>query len=61
MDVKGNFNQAIMIRTFCSQNNTLYFQAGAGVVADSDINSELQEVHNKLAALRKALDMAQII
>lgn len=58
MDVKGNFNQAIMIRTFCSQNNKLFFQAGAGVVAESSIESELQEVHNKLAALRKALEIA---
>ncbi|MFN0048565.1 MAG: anthranilate synthase component I family protein [Cytophagales bacterium] len=58
MDFKGNFNQAIMIRTFLSQNNTLYFQAGAGVVADSKIESELQEVHNKLAALKKALKLA---
>jgi len=58
MDFKGNFNQAIMIRTFLSQYNTLYFQAGAGVVADSKIESELQEVHNKLAALKKALSLA---
>ncbi len=61
MDFKGNFNQAIMIRTFLSQNNTLYFQAGAGVVADSKIESELQEVHNKLAALKKALQLADEI
>ncbi len=61
MDFKGNFNQAIMIRTFLSQNNTLYFQAGAGVVADSKIESELQEVHNKLAALKKALLLASDI
>ncbi len=61
MDFKGNFNQAIMIRTFLSQNNTLYFQAGAGVVADSKIESELQEVHNKLAALKKALQLAEEI
>lgn len=61
MDFKGNFNQAIMIRTFLSQNNTLYFQAGAGVVADSKIESELQEVHNKLAALKKALVLANEI
>lgn len=61
MDFKGNFNQAIMIRTFLSQNNTLYFQAGAGVVADSKDENELQEVHNKLAALKKAMKMAEEI
>lgn len=59
MDFKGNFNQAIMIRTFLSQNNTLYFQAGAGVVADSTDSNELQEVHNKLAALKKAMEIAE--
>ena len=52
------FNHAIMIRSFISQNNTLYYQAGAGVVAKSEPESELQEVHNKLAALRKALKLA---
>lgn len=61
MDFSGNFNQAIMIRTFCSLNNTLYYQAGAGVVADSTIENELQEVHNKLAALKKAIEMANYI
>lgn len=61
MDFSGNFNQAIMIRTFLSQNNTLYFQAGAGVVADSKIESELQEVHNKLAALKKSIQLASDI
>jgi anthranilate synthase component 1 len=51
----GDFNHAIMIRSFFSHNNTLYYQAGAGVVAKSSPESELQEVNNKLAALRKAL------
>ncbi len=51
----GDFNHAIMIRSFFSKNNTLYYQAGAGVVAKSNPESELQEVNNKLAALRKAL------
>lgn len=61
MDFKGNFNQAIMIRSFLSQNNTLFFQAGAGVVSDSKLENESQEVHNKLAALKKALEIAQTI
>ncbi|MBP6610234.1 MAG: anthranilate synthase component I family protein, partial [Paludibacter sp.] len=48
----GSMNQAITIRSFVSKNNTLYYQAGAGVVAKSDEESELQEVNNKLAALK---------
>ncbi|HEX8428723.1 anthranilate synthase component I family protein [Hymenobacter sp.] len=55
----GDFNHAIMIRSFLSTASQLYFQAGAGVVAASDINSELNEVHHKLAALRKALKEAE--
>ncbi|MCS6795007.1 MAG: anthranilate synthase component I family protein [Raineya sp.] len=57
----GEFNQAIMIRSFLSKNNTLFFQAGAGVVAKSDTQSELQEVNNKVEALRKALKDAEKI
>ncbi|RZM20863.1 MAG: anthranilate synthase component I family protein, partial [Pedobacter sp.] len=55
----GSCNHAIMIRTFLSRNNTLVYQAGAGVVAASDPESELQEVNNKLGALKKAIDLAQ--
>lgn len=54
----GNFNQAIMIRSFLAKNNVLFYQAGAGIVSKSVPESELQEVHNKLAALRKALELA---
>ena len=61
MGFDGEFNHAIMIRTFMSQNNTLYYQAGAGVVAKSVVESELQEVHNKLGALRAAIEQAQAI
>jgi anthranilate synthase component 1 len=57
----GAFNHAIMIRTFLSQNNQLLYQAGAGVVSKSNDESELQEVNNKLAALRKALTLAEKI
>jgi len=57
----GNCNHAIMIRTFLSKNNTLTYQAGAGVVAVSDPESELQEVNNKLGALKKAIDLAKEI
>ena len=54
----GSFNQAITIRSFVSKNNTLYYQAGAGIVAKSDEESELQEVNNKLAALKRAIEVA---
>jgi len=57
----GSFNHAIMIRTFLSHQNKLSYQAGAGVVAKSKAESELQEVNNKLAALRKAVSMAETI
>jgi len=56
---KGQLNQAIMIRSFMSKDNCLYFQAGAGVVIDSQEEKELQEVNNKLAALQKALEKAE--
>lgn len=55
----GSFNHAIMIRTFLSRGNVLRYQAGAGVVAKSSAESELQEVNNKLAALRKAVELAE--
>jgi anthranilate synthase component 1 len=54
----GEFNHAIMIRSFLSINNQLYYQAGAGVVAKSKEENELQEVNNKLAALRAAIEQA---
>ena len=55
----GSCNHAIMIRTFLSRNNTLILQAGAGIVAASKPESELQEVNNKLGALKKAIEMAE--
>jgi anthranilate synthase component I len=58
LDFEGRFNHAIMIRTFLSKGNTLIYQAGAGIVAISDEESELQEVNNKLGALKKAIEMA---
>ena len=59
MDFNGDFNHAIMIRSFLSKDNTLHYQAGAGVVVKSDPKSELNEVNNKLAALRKAMQNAE--
>ncbi|MEO0571612.1 MAG: anthranilate synthase component I family protein [Bacteroidota bacterium] len=61
MDFSGNFNHAIMIRTFLSKNHELHFQAGAGLVAASNADDELQETYNKLGALNKALEIAESI
>ena len=57
----GTFNSAIMIRSFLSKNNRLFYQAGAGVVDSSKEQSELEEVNNKLGALKRALDLAKDI
>lgn len=54
-----SLNQAITIRTFVSRNGELWFQAGGGIVAKSDVEYELQEVNNKLGALRKAISIAE--
>ncbi|WP_321480529.1 anthranilate synthase component I family protein [uncultured Bacteroides sp.] len=56
--LNGDLNQAITIRTFVSRNNELWFQAGGGIVAHSQEENELQEVNNKLGALKKAIDLA---
>lgn len=61
MGFDDSYNHAIMIRTFLSHENRLVYQAGAGVVSKSDARSELQEVNNKLTALRKAVLMAESI
>ncbi len=61
MDFSGNFNHAIMIRTFLSKNHQLHWQAGAGLVNESNEENELQEVYNKLGALTKALQLAEEI
>ena len=55
----GSLNQAITIRTFVSRNGELWFQAGGGIVAKSDEEYELQEVNNKLGALKRAIKMAE--
>lgn len=61
MGFDGSCNHAIMIRTFLSRQNKLIYQAGAGVVAASKPESELQEVNNKLGALKKAILFAEEI
>ena len=55
----GSLNQAITIRTFVSRNGELWFQAGGGIVAKSNEEYELQEVNNKLGALRRAIQTAE--
>ena len=57
----GSLNQAITIRTFVSRNGELWFQAGGGIVAKSNEDYELQEVNNKLGALRKAIQKAELL
>ncbi len=61
MGFDGSCIHAIMIRTFLSKQNTLTYQAGAGIVAASQPENELQEVNNKLGALKKAIQMAEKI
>ncbi len=61
MDFEGNFNHAIMIRTFLSKDYKLNWQAGAGLVSRSNPESEKQEVYNKLGALNKAIELAKEI
>jgi len=56
--LSGDLNQAITIRTFVSRNNELWYQAGAGVIAQSNDTYELNEVNNKLRALKLAIDKA---
>jgi anthranilate synthase component 1 len=59
LGLNGDLNQAITIRSFVSRGNVLYYQAGAGIVAMSDEERELQEVNNKLGALDKAIRQAE--
>ncbi|MBA2613102.1 MAG: anthranilate synthase component I family protein [Bacteroidetes bacterium] len=58
---KNELNQAIMIRTFLSKDHVLYYQAGAGIVNASDPESEMNEIYNKISALKKAIKEAQKI
>jgi len=61
IDLQYNLNHAIMIRTFLSKGKTLFYQAGAGIVSESKEESELQELNNKMGALKKAIDIAKKI
>lgn len=60
IDLESNVNLAIMIRTFCSKNNALNYSAGAGITIESVPENELLEIQNKLNALRKAIELANI-
>ena len=60
IDIEGNFNHAIIIRSFLSKNQSLYFQAGAGVVSKSVPKNELNEVYNKVGALMKSIEKAEL-
>ena len=57
----GDCNHAIVIRSFMSKDNTLFYQAGAGIVLESKEENEKNEVNNKLAALKKAIEEAKKI
>lgn len=57
--LNGDINQAITIRTFVSRNNQLWYQAGAGVVAKSRDEYELNEVNSKLSALHQSIEKAK--
>ncbi len=59
IDFNGNINKAITIRSFLSKGTTLLYQAGAGIVVDSDEEKELQEVNHKLSALKQAMIFAE--
>ena len=61
LGLSGDLNQAITIRSFLSKGNTLYYQAGAGIVSQSVEKSELEEVNNKVGALKKAIELAKNI
>ena len=61
MGFNGDFNHAIIIRSFLSKNRRLFYQAGAGIVFKSNRDSENQEVYNKIEALRKAIQIAEKI
>jgi len=61
LGLDGRFNHAIIIRSFLSENNTLNYQAGCGVVIKSNNQSELMEINNKVSALKKAIELASVL
>ena len=61
IDFSGNLDMCIAIRTLFAKDNTIYWQAGAGIVADSKPELELKEIRNKSAVLLSALKYAEVI
>ncbi|MFW6095201.1 MAG: anthranilate synthase component I family protein [Bacteroidota bacterium] len=61
IDIKGNINHAIVIRSLLSEHNTLHYQAGAGIINKSNEENECEEINHKLSALRKAISQAELI
>jgi len=59
LGLNGDINHAILIRSFLAIDKTLKYQAGAGIVINSNAENELQEVNNKLAALKAAIKNAE--
>lgn len=55
----GNMDFCITIRTMLIKNHTIYVQAGAGIVADSNPDREYQETFNKALGMFKAIQRAQ--
>jgi anthranilate synthase component I len=58
-DFAGNLDSCIVIRTLLMKGKKAYLQAGAGIVADSDPQSEFEESENKSRAMLRAVDMAR--
>ncbi|MCX7876503.1 MAG: chorismate-binding protein [Melioribacteraceae bacterium] len=61
IDFKGNLDMCISIRTFFANKKNIFWQAGAGIVADSKPELELKEIKNKSAVLINALKFAEVI
>ena len=59
IDYTGNMDTAIAIRTLVVKDDSIYLRAGAGIVADSDPDTEYEECVDKARALVKAIDMAR--
>ena len=59
VDFSGNINTCIAIRTMIMKNGTVHFQAGAGIVIDSDPTREYEETVNKAKASMAAIDFAE--
>ena len=61
LDMRGNLDFCIAIRTVVFDGNTATVQAGAGIVADSDPRSEERETEAKAAAMLEALQLAELL